>query len=214
MPKNKIGIIGSGRLGTALARLLSNAGYEVSIINSKSPDSLKLQLKVLLPKVTARKINELIAWSDIIILALPLREYTTLSLDKMSGKIIIDAMNYWAGIDGKIPEFEKYAGSSSELVAKSLPNSRVIKTLNSVAYNELEEHSAPKRTMNRRAIPLAGDDESAKAIVCEIIDNIGFDPVDLGPLSRGRLFQPDTNLFNTRLNHKQVTASYFAQDVI
>jgi predicted dinucleotide-binding enzyme len=206
MQNKKIGIIGSGRLGTSLARLLSSTGYDVSIINSQGVDSLALQLKILLPNVKAKEVDKLIDESDIIILALPLRNYTSLPLSKFTGKVVVDAMNYWAAIDGAIPEFENYAGSSSERVAESLPDALVVKTMNSVAYNELEEHSLPSGAPNRRGMPLAGDSADAKAIVSELIDAIGFDVVDLGPLTSGKLFQPDTNLFNKRLTKEQIAS--------
>lgn len=204
---HKIGIIGAGRLGTTLARSLAKAGYAVSIINSKNPASLELQLRILLPDVEARPVNELIEWADIVILAVPLREYTKLPLELMRGKIVIDAMNYWAPIDGKIAEFEQYAGSSSELVAGSMPDVYIVKTLNSVAYNELEEHALPAEHSRRRAIPLAGDDARANAIVSELIDAIGFDAVDLGKLREGRHFQPGTELFNQRLTAREIRQS-------
>ncbi len=204
MTNPKIGIIGAGRLGTALARGLSNAHYDVSIINNHGIDSLTLQLRIMLPSVTARNIDDLIKYADIIILAIPLPRYSQLPLDSMQGKIVIDAMNYWAPVDGKLPEFEAYAGSSSELVARSIPEATLVKTFNSVAYGELEEHAQPNGSANRRAIPLAGDDTSSKEIVGQLIDAMGFDPVDLGNLSQGKQFQPDTQLFNQRLTRDQL----------
>ena len=204
---HKIGIIGAGRLGTTLARSLMKAGYAVSIINSKNPASLELQLRILLPGVEARPVDELIGWADVIILAVPLREYTKLPLELMRGKVVIDAMNYWAPIDGKIAEFERYAGSSSELVAVSIPGAHVVKTFNSVAYSELEEHGLPAEDSRRRAIPLAGDDTQAKTLASELIESIGFDAVDLGNLREGRHFQPDTELFNQRLTIRDIKQS-------
>lgn len=205
MGKPRVGIIGAGRLGTALGRLLSGSGYDVSIINSKGLDSLELQLSIMMPGVTAREVEDLISYSDIIILAVPLPRYTQLPLEQMAGKIVIDAMNYWAPVDGSLPEFDAYAGSSSELVAQSIPGATVIKTLNSVAYGELEEHALPLGAPGRRAIPLAGDDSSAKELVATLINDIGFDPVDLGSLSEGMNFQPDTPLFNRRCSKNEIS---------
>jgi predicted dinucleotide-binding enzyme len=204
MSLDTIGIIGAGRLGTTLARLLSRAGYQVSISNSKGASSLGLQVKILIPDVVARDTTNLVLWAGVIILAVPLPRYKELPLEEMQGKIVIDAMNYWAPVDGKLLEFDAYAGSSSELVAQSIPGATVIKALNSIAYGELEEHASPTSSLKRRAIPLAGNDHEAKRITSELIDKIGFDPVDLGDLKEGIHFQPDTQLFNQRLTRNEI----------
>ena len=199
-----IGIIGAGRLGTALARAFSKTDNSVAIINSRGPESLKLQLGILLPGVEAKDIHELIQWADILILAVPLREFHSLPLAEISGKIVIDAMNYWSPIDGKITAFDEYAVSSSTVVARALPDSYVIKTLNSVAYGEIDERTLADTGEYTRAIAIAGDSEESKKIVSKIIMSIGFDPVDLGGIENGAMFQPDTKLFNVRLTKKQL----------
>lgn len=206
MSDRKIGIIGAGRLGTALARSLSKVGYDVSITNSRDTTSLSLQVKILMPNVKPRNTSDLVSWADVIILAVPLPRFRQLPLEGMRRKIVIDAMNYWAPVDGKLPEFDAFAGSSSELVAQTIPTTRLVKTFNSVAYSELEEPNLPKGDLKRRAIPLAGNDDSAKLVAAELIDTIGFDPVDLGNLVQGRLFQPGTKLFDQRLSKKQILA--------
>ncbi len=202
----KIGIIGAGRLGTALARVSARSGYDVALINSRGPESLKLQLQIILPGVKAMDIHELVKWADIIILAVPLRQYRTLPLDEISGKILVDAMNYWSPVDGQVAEFDAYAGSSSELVAQTIPGARVVKTLNSIAYNELEEHALTSGDKKRRAVAVAGDDNDAKVTIGTFIDSIGFDSVDVGSLKKGVLFQPDTTLFNARLGAHEMRA--------
>jgi len=196
--KPKIGVIGSGRLGTALARQLLKAGYEVRIANSRGPESLELLLSVLLPGAIATIVDEAVIKSDIIILAIPSHQYTSLQQDAFQGKIVVDAMNYWSPTEGVIPEFADAKGGTSEFIQSYLPAAKVVKSLNHVAYNELEEHILPKGDPKRRAIALAGDDVDAKQQVSDLIDAIGFDAVDLGALSAGKKFQPDTPLFNAR----------------
>jgi predicted dinucleotide-binding enzyme len=196
--KAKIGIIGAGRLGTAVARQSLKAGYEVAITNAHGPESLRLTLSVLLPGAVAMDVPDLIAASDIVILAIPLNQYSTLAPDSLAGKIVIDAMNYWPPTEGDIPEFMIEGVTTSEYLQQYFKGSRLVKTLNHVAYNELEEHSLPPNTPGRRAIALAGDDEDAKKEVEVFINDLGFDPVDLGSLSQGKKFQPDTPLFNAR----------------
>ncbi len=202
--KAKIGIIGAGRLGTAVARQSLAAGYTVAIANSRGSESLRLTLSVLLPGATAMEIPDLIAASDIIILAVPLNQYKTLAADSLAGKIVIDAMNYWPPTEGDIAEFMTKGVTSSEYLQQYFRGARLVKTLNHIAYNELEEHSLPPGSTGRRAIALAGDDDDAKQEVETFINNLGFDPVDLGPLSHGKKFQPDTPLFNARYTSDQI----------
>ncbi|MDB5160533.1 MAG: coenzyme F420-dependent oxidoreductase [Candidatus Saccharibacteria bacterium] len=198
MPKSKLGIIGSGRLGTAIARQSSKAGYEVRIANSRGPESLGLMLSVLLPGVIAGTVGGVIEQSDIIVLAIPLNQYKTLKPELFAAKVVIDAMNYWPPTEGAIKEFMNEEVTSSEYIQHYLKGAHVVKTLNHIAYNELEEHNLPAGDPKRRAMVLAGDDKEAKTVVSELIDAIGFDPVDLGELKNGKKFQPDTSLFNAR----------------
>jgi len=193
-----VGVIGSGRLGTALSRQLLKTGYEVRIANSRGPQSLALMLGVLLPDAIAATVDEAVSASDVIILAIPSHQYTTLNPSAFEGKIVIDAMNYWSPVEGKIAEFMDPNIGSSEYIQTYLKGANVVKSLNHVAYNELEEHNLPAGDPKRRAVALAGDDMDAKQLVSELIDAIGFDAVDMGPLSTGKQFQPDTPLFNAR----------------
>lgn len=202
--KPSIGIIGAGKLGTVLAKQLLKAAYPVRIANSRGPETLSLILQVMLPGAIASSVEEAILQSDIIILAIPMHEYTSLSPALFNGKIVIDAMNYWAPTEGVIEEFTDKNRTSSEVIQSYLPGARIVKTLNHIAYNELEEHSQPEDSQNRRAIALAGDDSEAKKIVSTLISDIGFAPVDLGALKDGRKIQPDTKLFNVRVNEDEM----------
>lgn len=208
--KPRIGIIGAGRLGTALARQALAAGYAVRITNSRGPETLQLTLQVLLPGAQAVSLEDVVKGSELIILAMPLNQYATLPPELFGGKVVIDAMNYWPPTEGVIPEFMNEAVTSSEYIQQYLTGARVVKTLNHVAYNELEEHSLPPASPHRRAIAVASDDLSAKEQVAYFIDSLGFDVVDLGGLHRGSEFQPDTQVFNARLTKPQL-ASITAQ---
>lgn len=197
-PNPRIGIIGSGRLGTAVAKQAVRAGYEVRIANSRGPDSLSLILKILLPGVSAAAVETAISKSDVVILALPLNQYKSLNPELFAGKIVIDAMNYWPPTEGDIPEFMDKSSTSSEYIQDYLSEARVVKTLNHIAYNELEQHAQPADAVDRRALALAGNSVKAKQMVAAFIHDLGFDAVDMGDLPGGRKFQPDTALFNTR----------------
>ncbi|MDB5168214.1 MAG: coenzyme F420-dependent oxidoreductase [Candidatus Saccharibacteria bacterium] len=199
-----IGIIGAGRLGTAIARQSLKAGHRVNISNSRGPQSLELMLGVLLPGAVAMTVNDVAQKSDIIILAMPLNKYSALDPEWLAGKIVIDAMNYWPPTEGRIPEFMNEQVTSSQYLQQHFDRARIVKTLNHVAYNEIEEHSLPPAHPQRRAIALAGDDDAAKKQAEQFIDTIGFDTIDLGDLQEGSKFQPDTKLFNARLTKAEI----------
>jgi len=155
-------------------------------------------LSVLLPGVIAATIESVVTESDIIVLAMPLNQYESLDPALFTGKIVIDAMNYWPPTEGDIPAFMDADVTSSERIQQYLHGADVIKTLNHVAYNELEDQHLPAGDHDRRAMALVGESKQAKTIVAELVTAIGFDPVDLGELKNGKKFQPDTPLFNAR----------------
>ena len=197
--KPRIGIIGAGRLGTVLARQALAADYHVTITNSKKDStSLRFILSVLLPGVEPATVQRVVEQSDIVILAIPLNKYKQLPADLFAHKLVIDAMNYWPLTEGYSAEFEDDRTSSSETIQRYLPHATIVKALNHVAYNEIEEHSLPKGDPDRRAVLVDGDDVDAKRQVRSFIDDLGFDSVDLGELKEGKKFQPGTKLFNTR----------------
>ena len=202
-----IGVIGSGRLGTALTRLLLGAGYEVRIANSRGPESLELLLSVLLPGAIATTVDEALLKSDVIILALPAGNYRMLAADLFTGKIVIDAMNYWAPTEGVIDEFVSVNPFLLAVFQDYFKSAKAVKSLNHIAYNELEEHSRTTGDTTRRAVLMTGDDIPAKQVVGKIIDDIGFDAVDFGSLADGVTYQPDTSLFNTQVSMSDVKST-------
>jgi len=121
----------------------------------------------------------------------------------LSGKLVIDAMNYWPPTDGKLgPPFNDESIGTSEMVAKLLPNATVVKTLNHVGYHELESHARPSGSVDRRALGVAGDDPHAVSTVSAFVDRIGYDAVWLGPLSAGRVLQPGGSVFGVVLRRE------------
>ncbi len=202
--KPVIGIIGAGRLGTAVATAALKAKYQVNIANSRDPETLTLILQVLLPGAHADTVSNVILLSDIIVLAIPRTKFKNFSSNLFDNKIVIDAMNYWQTTEGYVEELANGKVSTSEDIQKKLAKAYIVKTLNHIAYNELIEHSLPAGSPNRRAIALAGDHSEAKKRVATFINDIGFDPVDLGNLFEGKHFQPDTPLFNTRYSAEEL----------
>jgi len=192
-----LGILGAGRVGTAIARQAMRAGYEVAIAASGDPADIELIVEVMAPGARAVTAAEAARASDLVVLAVPLRRYVTLDPAMLAGRVVVDAMNYWAETDGHLPALET-ARSSSEMVADHLTGARLVKTLNHIGYHELETDHAPAGTPGRRALAGAGDDDAARAGVMDLIDRLGYDAVDAGPLAAGVALEPGTEIFTGR----------------
>jgi predicted dinucleotide-binding enzyme len=118
----------------------------------------------------------------------------------LSGKLVIDAMNYWPPTDGRLPPpFDDEGTGTSEVVAKRLQDSAVVKTLNHVGYHELESYARPPGSVDRRALGVAGDDADGVTTVSALVDRIGYDAIPLGTLSAGRVLQPGGPVFGAVL---------------
>ena len=204
-----IGILGAGRVGTAIARRALAAGYEVRIASSRAPAEIALVLQFVAPGAIAATAAEVVAASDIIVLALPLSKYRSLDPKALAGKIVVDAMNYWAQTDGTLPEFEG-APSSSEVIADHLPAASLLRSFNHLGYHEIDGEARPAGDPERRAMALAGDDAQARAVLAGVIDRLGFDPVDAGPLRAARDFAIGTPVFGAPLQRKELQAALSA----
>lgn len=194
-----IGILGAGRVGTAIARRAVAAGYEVRIATAKPASELELLVSFVAPGAIANDAADVIAASDAVILALPLSKYRALDPALFNGKVVVDAMNYWSQTEGTLPEFE--AGlSSSEVVASHLKGAKLVRTFNHMGYHEIDEEARPQGAPDRRALAVAGDDLRARRLVAGFIDHVGFDPVDAGSLAAARSFDIGTPVFGAPLD--------------
>lgn len=200
MTKPIIGILGAGKLGTVLAKIAINSGYEVLIAGSGSVEKIALTIEVLVPGAKAKVAAEVAEKADIIILALPLGKYKSVPKEKLANKIVIDAMNYWWEVDGPDNDILKETLSSSEVVAKYLKNSIVVKAFNHMGYHDLEEVIYQEDGQERKAIAYATDDIGAGNQVAKLIENFGFDSLNLGKLSRGVILEPGYPPFGANLS--------------
>ena len=192
----KIGIIGAGMIGATAARLFVAAGHEVAISNSRGPGSLGDLVKELGPQARAMTAAEAARWGEVVLLAVPWRRPEALPpADAVDGKIVIDAMNPY-GADGKPVEIAP--ATSSEQTGARLPGARLVKAFNTIWFKHLAERGRPDLPVDERhAIFVAGDDELAKRVVINLIDDIGFGAVDTGPLVEGgRRQQPGSPIYN------------------
>jgi predicted dinucleotide-binding enzyme len=192
----RIAIIGAGMIGSTTARLFIGAGHEVSISNSRAPESLQDLVKELGPNARAMRVDEAAAWAEVILLAVPWRKPEALpSPGLVAGKIVIDAMNPYREGGGT---YDLGESTSSEETARRLPKARLVKAFNTIYFRHLADSGRADLPLEqRRAIFLAGDDAEAKKAIAELIEQIGFAPVDTGSLrDGGRLQQPESEIYN------------------
>ncbi|MFU2317101.1 NADPH-dependent F420 reductase [Rahnella sp. PCH160] len=185
-----IGIIGSGMIGSQVARLAMAAGYDVVICNSRGPETLTDLIAELGPKARAARLAEVSSGNDIIILAVPFAAYPKLPADILAGKILVDTMNYYPERDGIMGEVKTDKIASSELVQKHLVDSCVVRAINNMDFVRLLSRARPAGHNERSALPVASDFEDAKASVINFLDDIGYDSVNMGALSESWRSEP------------------------
>jgi 8-hydroxy-5-deazaflavin:NADPH oxidoreductase len=187
----RLGIVGAGKLGTTLARAAIAAGYDVAISGSGPADDIALTVDVLATGARGATTDEVVRHADIIVLAVPTHRFRELPSELFAGKILIDAMNYWQPVDGEDPELTAEPDGTSMVVQERFPSARLVKSLNQLGYHQLEENVRPKGAPDRIAIGAAGNDRLAVREVMRLLDRLGFDPVDAGPLNNGLALEPD-----------------------
>jgi 8-hydroxy-5-deazaflavin:NADPH oxidoreductase len=187
----RLGIVGAGKFGTTLARTAIAAEYDVAISGSGPAKNIALAVEVLAAGARAATTDEVVRDADIIILAVPTHRFRELPSDLFAGKILVDAMNYWAPVDGADPELAAAPNGTSAIVQERFPSARVVKSLNQLGYHQLEETSRSRGAPDRIAVGAAGDDRVAVEKVLQVLDRLGFDPVDAGPLANGAALEPD-----------------------
>jgi predicted dinucleotide-binding enzyme len=199
----RIAVLGSGHSGPVIARAAVEAGYQVAIAASGDPQAIGLITQVLVPGAEPRWAADAVADADVVVLAIPIHKFATFDAALVTGKIVVDVMNYWPPVDGVQAMFEDRGRGSSEIVQERLATSTVVKTLNHFGYHELDEERRPEGSPDRRAMGVAGDDPGAVDVVARIIERIGFDSVQLDSLRAGRLFEAGGPVFGASLRRAE-----------
>ncbi len=199
-----LGLIGAGHIGGQVARLAVANGYNVVISNSRGPDTLADLVKELGPKARAATPIDAAKAGDLVVVTVPLKNYRSVPVEPLAGKIVIDTNNYYPERDGHIPELDNESTTTAELLQAHLPKSQVVKAFNHIYAAELTTHGLPAGTPNRRALVIAGDSPDAKAVVTKLLDAFGFDTVDAGPLKEGWRIQRDTPGYGPRRNAEEL----------
>ncbi len=161
-----IGIIGGGHIGATAAKLFVRAGHRVTIGNSRGPESLRGLVAELGEGAFAAEVAEVADGADLVLIAIPLHAYRDLPAEPSSGTIVVDAMNYYPGRDGHVSELDSDRVTSSELLARQLPDARIVKAFNTMYWETLRDSGRPDLQREQRlSLFVAGDDEAPSVLL-------------------------------------------------
>jgi predicted dinucleotide-binding enzyme len=187
-----IGLIGSGHIGSTVARLAVSAGHDVVLSNSRGPETLQDLVAELGPQARAGTAEEAAQAGDLVVVTVPLASVEQIPVEPLSGKVVIDTCNYYPQRDGQIASLDDESTTTSEIVQAHLPGSHVVKAFNNISYVHLLNLARPAGSPDRSVLAIAGDDTDAKAQVSRFLDSLGYGAYDVGPLAEGWRFQRDT----------------------
>jgi 8-hydroxy-5-deazaflavin:NADPH oxidoreductase len=205
-----IGLIGAGHIGSQVAKLAVQTGYQVVISNSRGPETLAGLVAELGPKARAGTALEAATAGDLVVVTIPLKNIASVPVEPLAGKIVLDTNNYYPERDGHIAALDEERTTTAELLQAHLPKSKVVKAFNHIYAAQLTTDGRPAGTPNRRALVIAGDDAEANAEVTRLHDQFGFDTVDAGPLAESWRIQRDTPGYGPRRNATELRADLAA----
>jgi 8-hydroxy-5-deazaflavin:NADPH oxidoreductase len=199
----KIGIIGSGNIGSTVGRLWVKAGHQV-LFSSRNPENLKELVHRLGSSARAGTVRDALTFGDAALIAVPYGAYPQVGKDyaqELAGKIVLDAGNAVPSRDGEISKEAGELGIGLTS-AKYLPKARIVRAFNTLSYLVLANNA--HRAGERMAIPIAGDDKEALAMASKLIQDAGFDPVIIGSLESARLFARGGPLYGQQITAREM----------
>ncbi|WP_136043057.1 MULTISPECIES: NADPH-dependent F420 reductase [unclassified Microbacterium] len=202
-----LGIIGAGHIGSQVARVAVANGYDVVIANSRGPETLAALVEELGPRAKAATAEDAAAAADVAVVTVPLRAIDALPSAQLAGKIVLDTNNYYFERDGRIEALDKGETTTSELVQRALPDSKIAKAFNHIYASEITTDGKPAGALDRRALATAGDDAEAVAFATRFYDEAGFDTVNVGSLSESWRVERDRPAYVVRQNAEELTAN-------
>jgi hypothetical protein len=190
-----LGLIGSGRIGSTVARLAVDAGHDVVLSNSRGPETLAELVAELGPRARAATGAEAAAAGDLVLVTVPLVAYPSLPAAALAGKTVLDTGNYYPQRDGQIAGLDNGSLTDSGYLAQHLPGARVVKVFNNIFFKHLLNLARPAGAADRSYLPIAGDNTGAKADAVAFLDSIGYGAVDDGSLADSWRQQPGTPVY-------------------
>ena len=196
-----IGIIGAGNIGSALAKQFARAGHRVAIANSRGPETLADLVDSLGGDVRAADAAGAAEFGEVVVETVPLKNVGDLPAERLTGKPVIDTANYYPGRDGEID----FGGrSTSSWVAEQLGGATVVKAFNTIYAQRLaDDDRGDLPVEDRLVIPIAADDDRAKATVAALVEEIGFAPLDTGSLEDSKNQEPDTPIYGNMISLRE-----------
>ncbi|HXC85287.1 MAG TPA: NAD(P)-binding domain-containing protein [Trebonia sp.] len=180
-----VGLIGSGRIGSTVARLAIAAGHEAVLSNSRGPQTLLDLVAELGPRSRPATAEEAAAAGDIVLVSIPVRADTQVPAAPLAGKLVMDTGNYYPQRDGQIAELDAGSLFDSQYLQQLLPDAHVVKVFNNIFFRHLLNLARPASAPDRSYLPIAGDSETARTAATEFLDSIGYGTVDGGALANG-----------------------------
>ena len=199
----KIGIIGSGNIGSTVGTLWVKAGHQV-LFSSRHPENLKQLVGALGPLARAGRVEEALAFGDVVFIGVPYGAYPQLGKDyakQFIGKIVLDAGNAVIARDGEIGKLARENGVALTS-AKLLAGARIVRAFNIMNFRKVA--GLAHRPEPRLAMPIAGDDAQALKVAAALVRDAGFDPVEVGTLQRSRLFEQGGPLYGAEMSAQEM----------
>jgi predicted dinucleotide-binding enzyme len=190
-----LGLIGSGRIGSTLARLAVDAGLDVVLSNSRGPETLSDLVAELGSQARAATPEQAAAAGDWVVVTIPVGATCAVPREPLVGKTVIDTGNYFAPRDGTIPELESQELTDSELLQRHLAEAHVVKAFNNIHFVHLAALPRPVEAADRTTLPIAGNDSRAKKHAAKLLSLLGYDSLDMGSLTESWRSQVGTPVF-------------------
>ena len=191
----RMGIIGSGSIGAGLARLAVAADHDIMIANSRGPETLAALVSDLGTGAQAGTVDEAARYGDLTILAIPLSAYESLPAEALSGRTVLSTGNYYPSRDGRITVLDSLDLATAEYEATLLPGAETVKAFNNIVAHHIPSLARPAGAQDRSGMAVSGDSDEATALVSEVVDSFGFDPVDAGPLAESWRVEPESGAY-------------------
>jgi 8-hydroxy-5-deazaflavin:NADPH oxidoreductase len=202
-----IGIIGSGHVGSNLAKAAIAHGYDVVLSNSQGPKSLADLVSELGPRASAATPAEASAAGDFAIVAIPLATIDQVPVEPLAGKVVIATINYFPQRLGHVPEIDNGTTTAPGLLQAHLPTSKVVRAFSMIDAGDMSGDGHPEGDPKRRALALAGDDPAAKQLVAGLYNEFGFDALDIGGIDESWRIDAGQPAFVVRQNLAELKAN-------
>ena len=201
------GIIGAGNIGSQVARAVIAQGHDVVISNSRGPETLGDLVADLGDKARAATADEAASAGEVVVVTVPLKNYEQVPVEPLAGKIVVDTNNYYFERDGHIAALDNGLDTVSGMLQRHLPESKVAKGFNHIMAKDITTDGKPAGEEGRRALATSSDFEEAAEYVQRLYDELGFDTVNVGPLSESWRVERDQPAYVVSQTRSELVAN-------